>query len=322
MLAFASTYNFAILFFCILSVGAIAGMFTEKVGIVNISINGMMIFGALGYLLISHAANKAQLGAGANIALSLVATVIGLLFGAVTSLLFGYATIKLKSSQTISGFAFNLLATGIALVFMGTFGDAKKLNNSFQNLAFSPTVTSTSSGQTLSYSFEVISLQIVLTILVIVLGYLALYKTKWGLRFRSIGENPQAADVAGVNVTKYKWQGVIISGILASLAGTFFAQATNNQTFLFNGDVAGLGYVALAIMIVGQWNILIIALASIIFSIFLGFSYSTPYINSLKKASDVLLIFPYLLTLIVVIFMSKRSNAPAAAGIPYDKSQR
>ncbi|WP_029512642.1 ABC transporter permease [Mycoplasmopsis iners] len=312
MVAFANSYNWILLFFCILSIAAISGMFTERAGIVNIAVNGMMIFGALGYLMFSH-----HFLGETNPWLVIPATLAGVLFGAVASLIFGFAVIKLKSSQTISGFAFNLLAVGIALIFLTIFGDAKKLQNTFHNLEFAI------AEKNQIWSVPIISFPLVCTILVIVLSYLFLYKTPWGLRFRSIGENPQAADVAGIKVNNIKWQSVIISGALSGLAGAFFAQSTTTGKINFNGDVAGFGYLALSIMIMGQWNVLLIALSTLLFSVLLGISYSVAFFGeNLAKISDLFEVAPYFLTLLIVIAMSKRSKAPAAAGIPYDKSTR
>ncbi|MEA4115260.1 ABC transporter permease [Mycoplasma sp. 744] len=313
MLGFATAFNWTLLLFCILSVAAISGMFTEKCGIVNIAINGMMIFGALGYLLFSH--NMLRISNSQFLVIP--GTLIGMLFGGISSTLFAFAAIKLKSSQTISGFAFNLLASGIALLCLSLFGEAKQLANRINYLQFA-----IESPDRL-WRIPIISFPLVITALIIVVGYILLYKTNWGLRFRSIGENPHASDVAGINVTKYQWHSILISGTLAGLAGAFFAQATTERIVTFDGDVAGLGYLALAIMIMGQWNILLIAGSTLIFSLFLGIAYAAPQISqSLQQVSTIFQIVPYLLTLIVVISMSKRSKAPAASGIPYNKSTR
>ncbi|KUH47253.1 ABC transporter permease [Mycoplasmopsis meleagridis] len=320
MIGFAATWNWIILLFCILSIGAISGMFTERCGIVNIGINGMMIFGALGYLLFSHNLVSFTNKADPITAQWLVipGTLIGMAFGALTSLLFGFASIKLKSSQTISGFAFNLLAQGIALLCLSLFGNAKQLNNTIPNLQYAIVDVNK------IWTVPIVPFNLILTVAIIVIGYILLYRTNWGLRFRSIGENPHASDVAGINVTRYQWHAILISGALAGIAGAFYGQATNNRLVNFNdGDVAGLGYLALSIMIMGKWNILLIAVSTLIFSFFLGFAYAAPQIHDkLKEISNLFQIVPYLLTFLVVIFTSKQSKAPAAEGIPYVKSGR
>lgn len=315
----SSLYNLILVFFCILALGAISGMFSEKVGIVNIGINGTMIFGAIGYLMFSQTAINNNWGNSPWLVIP--ATLVAMLFGFASSLLFGFATIKLKSSQTISGFAFNLLAAGIALFVMRFYGEqgSTNLNNTINHLHFAlePTIDGVKG------TFPIIPFNLIITLIIIVGGYIVLYKTKWGLRFRSIGENPQAADVAGVKVNSYKWQGIFISGIIGSIAGAFFAQKTSDGSFTFNGDVLGLGYLALAIMILGQWNILIITGISFIFSILLSLSFNQSMFPAIKDHAGILEILPYLLTLISVMFFAgKKSKAPAAAGIPYDKSQR
>ncbi|WP_235666090.1 ABC transporter permease [Mycoplasmopsis columbinasalis] len=303
------------LYFCIFAVAAIAGMFTERAGIVNVAINGMMIFGCLGYTLTGH-----LLGTDTekNFGHTLLCTLVGLLLGLLTSLLFGFATIKLKSSQTISGFAFNLLATGVSLFLLVTFGESRKFVLNTPEIGI---FVNAQNAEGAEFKFEIITWKLILTLAIIFGGWFLLYKTKWGLRFRSVGENPNASDAAGINVNSYKWQSVLISRGLAALAGTFFGQATTLST-TFDGDVQGIGYLALAIMITGQWNILNIAVFSLFFAAMLGVANISPASKSIAPFSDIVLTLPYFITILVIIFTAKRSKAPAAAGLPYDKSMR
>ncbi|TPI02518.1 ABC transporter permease [Mycoplasma struthionis] len=301
-------------FFCVLSLGAISGMFSEKVGIVNIGINGMMSMGCVIYLVVAQVLTSSLGTEGASHSFwQLLALPIAGIGGMLFASLHGFATIKLKSDHTISGFAINLLAFGLAIILLDIFGNGnKKPAMNIQELAY---IVNFSAGR-----FEVFSLKIFVTLLIIVLSAIMLYMTKWGLRFRSVGENPQASDVAGINVNSYKWQGVLISGFIAGIAGGFFAQARPSS---FNGDVLGYGYLALSIMIMGQWNIYIISAITFLFSGLYAFAFSAPsFIPGLSQYQALFTLIPYVSALAVIALTARKSHAPAASGITYDKSKR
>ncbi|ACF07551.1 ABC-type uncharacterized transport system, permease component [Metamycoplasma arthritidis] len=311
-----TVWNFALIYFAIFSISSIGGMFTEKSGTVNIGINGMMIIGAASYLVFADHLSTI-FGSGSAAASSMYWQLLAVPFAAICAglfaLLHGFATIRLKSDHTISGFAINLLAVGIALILLHIYGHGSKVPHmSIQELSWRVTKD--------GHEWEIISFKIVLTITIIIASYIMLYKTKWGLRFRSIGENPQAADVAGINVNKYKWQGIVISGALAGVAGAFFAQGFPSS---FKGEVNGYGFIALAIMIMGQWHVGIITAISFGFGFLYSFAYNTSsFVPALKSYSSLFIVLPYLLALIVVMITAKKSRAPAAAGLIYDKSKR
>ncbi|MBU4690615.1 ABC transporter permease [Mycoplasma sp. ES3157-GEN-MYC] len=314
-----NVYSSLILFFCIFTLGGISGLFCEKVGIVNIGINGMMVIGAASYLAFTDTL-ATLLVKHPNIANSGWWQILGTIFAALCASLFallhGFATIKLKSEHTISGFAINLLAFGISIILLEIHGHGnKKPILNIAELQYSVELVKNS-----TLSLEIISWKLVITVIIIAVAAFALYKTKWGLRFRSIGENPQAADVAGINVYKYKWQGVAISGAIAGVAGAIFSQAYGIS---FNGDVRGYGYLALAIMIMGQWNIFLVCIIAFVFSFLYGLSNASgAFIPSLKPYASLLQITPYLLSLLVIMVTARKSHAPAASGLPYDKSVR
>ncbi|MDD7896901.1 ABC transporter permease [Metamycoplasma hyosynoviae] len=313
---FNAIYSSMILYFCIFVLASIGGMFSEKVGIVNVGINGIMVIGATSYIIFQDIITRIFGVAGASSMLwQLIVLPISAGIAGCYALLHGLATIKLKSEHTISGFAINLLATGICFILLGIFGHGSKAPyTNINELKYS---VIDSAGR----SWEIISFKLVLTIAIIVCSFIVLNKTIWGLRFRSIGENPQAADVAGINVNKYKWQGIFISGVIAGVAGVIFAQEFSSD--LKTGDVRGFGYLALAIMIMGQWNIGLITVITFIFALLYSFSYySGTFIYELKHYRDILNLVPYLVTIIVVMATAKKSHAPAAVGINYDKTLR
>ncbi|MEA4162358.1 MULTISPECIES: ABC transporter permease [unclassified Mycoplasma] len=310
--------SYAVFFFCILLLGSISGIFSERAGIVNIAINGFMIFGAIMYVMFSviltdFIFHKEQTSMLWQIPLTLLSVGASALF----ALLFGLATIKLKSDQTISGFAMGLLATGIACILMLFILDIQKEGQTATYYGRSELALSSSLGE---YQ-NIVSFKTFATLIIAFASWFALRKTKWGLRFRAIGENPQAADVAGINVNKIKWQAVILAGMVAGLAGTFYAQSFQGP-FSITKDVEGLGFLALAIMIVSRWRISIAVVISLLFSIMISVSsFGVSYIKA-EKYSELVKAVPYVITLFVMIFISKSSSGPAAAGIPYDKSKR
>ena len=167
-------------------------------------------------------------------------------------------------------------------------------------------------------------------ILIFIVLSIILYKTRFGLRLRACGENPQAADSLGINVYKMRYAGVTIGGALAGMGGFVYALTSANCSS--NGDVAGFGFLALAVMIFGNWKPLNIAGASLLFGLFkcIAAAYSSIDINgdkvymlaNLGISSHVYRMLPYLITLLVLAFTSQNSRAPKAEGIPYDKGSR
>lgn len=322
----ALIFNVVVLYFCVLLLGTISGIFSERAGIVNIAINGFLIFGALIYAVLSIIIGHIILSSYPEYTekeisswLQIPIIIISALATGLFSLLFGFATIKLKSDQTVSGFAINILVVGITGLLVIVLLAVQKASTTL-TLPFRGELALSTNRSEWS---NLLSIKIIVTLIVAGISWFALRKTRWGLRFRAIGENPQAADVAGINVNAKKWQGVVLAGIVAGIGGSFFAQS-NIVEFSATNDVAGLGFISLAIMITSRWKISISIIVSFLFSLMISFSsYGISLFGpSIEKYSDLLLVIPYLLTLIVIIFQSKNSYGPAAAGIPYDKSKR
>ncbi|MGL5732661.1 MAG: ABC transporter permease [Metamycoplasmataceae bacterium] len=302
-------------YFGILSLASMSSIVSERVGIVNIGINGTMVFGATAYMVFASiftAQGAIEGSAWLQVPLFIIAAIFGMMFSA----LHGYATIKLKSNQIISGVATNILAPALTLTVLFLFGRANSLNYDVPRLEWG-----NSARHDLS---SIISISTFVLIIAVIIVWIMLNKTRWGLRLRSIGENPQAADAAGINVNWFKWQGVLISGLLAGLAGALYMTSTRVDGTSFKGSVEGLGFLALAIMIIGKWKILPAVLTSFSFSLLLGLSYSFHLFvpNEYSSYSLLFLTVPYLGTIITMIIFGKRSIGPKAAGIPYDKSLR
>jgi simple sugar transport system permease protein len=164
----------------------------------------------------------------------------------------------------------------------------------------------------------------VLTLFVVIAAYIVLYKTKFGLRLMACGEHPQAADSVGINVYKMRWAGVLISGALGGLGGICYI-TTGVSEWKFEYGVAGFGFLSLAVMIFGKWKPQNIALAALLFGFFRALSnvyFGFAFLVNLNIPSGIYNMLPYLISLIVLAFTSKKSRAPKAEGIPYDKGSR
>ena len=385
-----------LLFAIPLMIVALAGVFSERSGIINLALEGIMIMGAfIGVLAVrqlqpafeasarcTQAYNsfmngkvgksvvnadtwktlenvasymqKAKLNTQGGIdpftvidknawlslqGMQVLCILIAAAAGAVFSLLLSFASVNLKADQTIGGTALNLLAPAISLfmirilVNQNTMGMDNAASGAtwFQiKKAYFGYKSDAKLGFLGSTFLDKTYLATYLTILVFVIMSIILYKTRFGLRLRSCGENPQAADSLGINVNRMRYAGVSISGALAGMGGFVYALTTQGCTT--NGDVAGFGFLALAVMIFGNWKPLNIAGGALLFGLFkcIAASYSTLDINgdgkfllnSIGVSSYIYRLLPYVITLVVLALTSKNSRAPKAEGIPYDKGKR
>ena len=236
------------------------------------------------------------------------------------SLLLGVASIHFNADQTLVGTALNLLGPALAVVIVRAINTAESVDN----------VSSTIAYRHAKQAFLVnigkfeFSWFMLISFFVLVASYIVLYKTKFGLRLMACGEHPQAADSVGINVYKMRYAGVLISGALGGLGGLVYITAGVSE-WKFENGVAGFGFLALAVMIFGQWKPVNIGLAALLFGLFRALSNvytGFPALVALKLPSTLYNMFPYIISLIVLVFVSKNSRAPKAEGIPYDKGQR
>ncbi len=329
-----------------LMIVALAGVFAERSGIINLALEGIMIFGAfVGVLFVRlMQGNPAIMGAFSAKqwvtlqGLELLAMLVAAVFGALFSLLLSFASVNLRADQTIGGTALNLMAPALVLFLVRIISNQNTLQMASGDAASWFMIKKTTLGfdrkADLGFLGNTLLHQVYLAtyiciILFVVLSIL-LYKTKFGLRLRSCGENPQAADSLGINVYKMRYAGTTISGALAGMGGFVYALTTANCAS--TGDVAGFGFLALAVMIFGNWKPGNIAGAALIFGLFKCVAASYPSIDingdgvyllaELGISSHLYRMLPYIITLVVLAFTSKKSRAPKAEGIPYDKGQR
>ena len=300
-----------------LMIVALGGMFSERSGVVNIALEGIMTMGAFTGILFLNLTGGRMSGQSQLLLAILISTATGAAF----AFFHAYASINMKANQTISGTALNMFAPAFAIF-------VARVIQGVQQIQFSNTFRIESVpllGKIPFFGpllFQNTYITTYLGILILVVSTLVLYKTRFGLRLRSCGEHPQAADAAGINVYRMQYAGVLISGMLGGLGGLVFVVPTSTN---FNADVAGYGFLALAVLIFGQWKPVKIMWASLFFGLMkaVAAAYSgIPFLAATGIPSYVYKMIPYLATLVVLVFTSKNSQAPRASGIPYDKGQR
>ena len=241
--------------------------------------------------------------------------------GCAFSLLHAYASINLKADQVISGTAINLLAPAVTIFLARTLTGSQNISIVKGVSRFdAPVLSNIPVIGPLFFSKMYLTTFIVLGL--VILTWYIVFKTSFGLRLRACGEHPQAADSVGINVYKMRYFGVAISGALAGIGGLVFVIPTSTN---FNATVAGYGFLALAVLIFGQWKPIRILYAAFFFGLMktLASAYSgIPILSNLPISNSVYKMIPYITTIIVLAFTSKNSQAPKASGLPYDKSVR
>lgn len=309
--------QYTLIFSSVLILVALGGCYAEHSGVINLGLEGIMVMGALGGAL----AMKYLPLAIPGFFYVLIVLLCAILFGAVYSALLGVACINFKADQTIVGTALNMLGTAAATVLVKAINTAADPNNVSSEIEYVKPKAKfiISFGGKFEFNWFM-----VITIIVLAIAYILLYKTKFGLRLMACGEHPQAADSVGINVYKMRWAGVLISGAFGGLGGICYILA-GVSIWKFEYGVAGFGFLALAVMIFGQWKPQRIALTALLFGFFraLGNTYTVfKFMVALNFPSTVYNMMPYIISLIVLALTSKKSRAPKAEGIPYDKGQR
>ena len=306
------------MFFSIpLLIVALGGMFSERSGIINISLEGTMIMGAFAGILFIH--NVQGIIPGQPVLL--MALFVSAMTGIAVSLTHAYASINMKANQVISGTAINLFAPAFAIYVARMIQGVQQIP--FVNQFRYPLVPALGNipffGPLLFQNTYITTL---IGFMILAASWLVLFKTRFGLRLRACGEHPQAADSVGINVYKTRYAGVCISGALAGVGGLVFVIPTSTE---FNATVSGYGFLALAVLIFGQWKPGRILFAAFFFGLLKAVAAAYSGINFLQDLdipSNIYKMIPYVATLVVLAFSSKNSQAPKAAGIPYDKGSR
>ena len=321
-----------------LMIVALAGVCAERSGVINLALEGIMIFGAFMGVIFVRAFQLAGWSQDQGQIIMIISLFLTGICGIAFSMLLAFSAINLRADQTIGGTALNMLAPAIVMFFIYMIVQQNTMGMASGGAAgwfmIKPQTFGFPKGHSFGPIIDLFINKVYLTtyicIIIFVVVSIFLYKTKTGLRLRSCGENPQAADSLGINVHKMRYLGVGLSGFLAGVGGFTFSMTTANMTS--NGDVAGYGFLALAVMIFGNWTPLNIAFGSVLFGLFkcIAATYATLDINGdgvfmlneLGISPYVYRMLPYIITLIVLAFTSKSSRVPKAEGIPYDNGQR
>lgn len=316
-----STFYFLVqqtMFYSIpLLIVALGGMYSERSGVVNIALEGIMVIGAFVSLYFMNQMQTTMSGQTLLILSMLVAAVTGMLL----SFFHAYASINMKANQVISGTALNLFAPAFAIFTARMLIGVQQVT--FNNTYRIPLVPYLSDIPVLGdLLFKNTYITTFVGFGILIVATFVLYKTRFGLRLRACGEHPQAADAAGVNVKKMRYIGVLISGALAGLGGLVLMVPV---TTAFDGQVGGYGFLALAVLIFGQWRPGRILFAAFFFGLMKTISAAytgIPILLALGIPSYMFKMTPYLATIIILTFTSKKSAAPKAAGEPYDAGKR
>ncbi|MFO7888043.1 MAG: ABC transporter permease [Eubacteriales bacterium] len=300
---------------------ALGGMFSERSGVINIALEGIMLFGAFFGALFVLAVQSSGMSPQAIL---LVGMLVAAISGLIYSLLLAFAAVNMKANQVITGTALNMLIPAAILLFAKMFfgSDGVTTNISFY-IRKMPILGSIPILGPMF--FQNTYLTVIIGFIFLGISTVLLYKTKFGLRLRACGEHPHAADSVGINVYVMRYAGVSLSGILAGMGGFFYSVGVMDGNVSGHTGVAGFGFLALAVMIFGQWKPGKIVLAALFFAFLRTLAYSVsliPFLYNLGIDQTYYKMLPYLATMFVLALTSKKSRAPKAEGIPYDKSSR
>ena len=283
---------------------ALGGMYSEKAGVVNIGLEGMMLVGAFAGVVGSYFSGSQWIG-----------VLVAMLSGLLIALLFSFITVTIKINQIVSGVAINLLAIGVtSFLYRALFGITTTpiTVKAFESLNI-PLLSKIPIVGDILFKQNIL---VYFAFILVPLSSYMLYRTSWGLNIRTVGEHPMAADTVGIPVVKVRTLCVMLSGILAALGGCFLSLGQFNM--FVDNMVTGRGFIAVAAVIFGKWNPKGILIASLIFGVADALQIRLQIAN-IGIPYQFLLMFPYILTVIAVTGKRGRSVSPKALGTPYEK---
>ena len=277
---------------------ALGGLFSERAGVINIALEGLMLAGAFTAAFVTYETSSPYIG-----------LIAGMAAGALVAFIFAIAVIKFEADQVVTGFAISMLMLGLPAVISSRLYDASGATQQIDKAYLLPDV------------INGLPWTAILAILLVPVSWYVLFKTPFGLRLRAVGENPSAADSAGVNVYKLRYTAVIISGILAAAGGAYLS--IGQGSFFTKGMSAGRGYIALAALILAKWRPYPVLFACLFFGFTESLAIQLQGVVKMPSGDDIPVQFiqmiPYVLTIIVLAGFIGLSRAPKALGIPYKK---
>ena len=307
--------QYTLTFASVLILVALGGCFSEHSGVINLGLEGVMIMGALGGALAMRYLSTDTSTFLMIVVVLLAAAVLGTIY----SSLLAVACINFKADQTIVGTALNMLGTAGATVIVKAINTAANPDDVSSTIQYA--------GAKKAFLVNIGSFEfswfMLVTLLLLIAAYVVLYKTRFGLRLMACGEHPQAADSVGINVYKMRYAGVVISGALGAIGGLAYI-VPPVQTWNFEVGVAGAGFLAMAVMIFGQWKPFNICGAAMFFAVFKSLANiaDSTFLAQLHWSSNIYNMMPFVASMVILAFTSKNSMAPKAEGIPYDKGSR
>lgn len=309
--------NMCLCFFIPLLVVAIAGLFSEKSGVLNMCLEGIMIMGAFAGALFMHYMQDILDGQWLLICTMLVSMLVGMIF----TQLHAFAAIKLKADQSISAMALNTFASSFVIFVARSITGSQYITfkNTFR-IEKVPFLGDIPVLGKILFQNAYITTYIGLVIIAITIFVFA--KTRFGMRLSACGENPQAADSLGINVYNTRYIALAISGALGGLGGLIYIIPTVTS---FGGDVYGYGFLAMSVLMLGQWKPVRLLFAALLFSLIktVASGYmSIPMLSNLGLSDNFYKSLPYIITLVILALSSNKAIGPKACGQPYDKGRR
>ena len=311
-------FTFALLFSTLrlatpLVLAAIGGLYSERSGVINIALEGLMLAGAFTAASVTHYAHNPWVG-----------MLAGMIAGALVAMVLALACIRFKADQVVTGTGINILFLGLPAVLSGAMFLSSGSTPQIPKENLLPELSRLLPGFLPQWRiFTDVSIVTVLALIVVAVTFYVLYRTPFGLRLRAVGENPEAADAAGVSVNRIRYLGVILSGALAGIGGAYLSIG---QSSLFTRNMtAGRGFIALAALIFGKWRPVQTMLACLLFGFADALTIQMQGVAKLPSGEDIPVQFiqmiPYVVTIIVLAGFIGQSRAPKAIGIPYEKER-
>lgn len=282
---------------------ALGGLFSERSGVVNIALEGMILFGAAAAAI---TVNRIEVATGGLEAFWIpwAGLLVGAIVGGLVGLVHAIASIKYRADQIVSGTAINIAALGAPSIVLQVLYNNTSTSQEVKNRL--PLV---------SFGVGEVSILVLVAFLLVPVVWWVLFKTPWGLRLRAVGEHPQAAETMGVNVMRMRYTAVILSGVLAGIAGAYLSIGFLNQ--FIRAMSAGAGFIALAALIFGKWHPFGVLGATLLFGFAQALAIQLQGGNILP--ATIVQALPFVLTMLVLAGFIGRSRPPAAVGKPYDK---
>ncbi len=318
-----SIINNLLLLSAVIGLGALGGYFCERAGIVNIAIDGQMIFGAMWFSIFGLLFNQWFPNTGGM--LFLAPLLLSMIVSPLLSLVFGLLTIKLKVNHIIAGTSINLVVAGLATFLTKPLGSA--ISNGKYPKLFTEFIPTMKIGESSLFGESIIIF--IIAVLIIAAFALIMKKTKFGLRFKAVGDNPNAVDAQGLNVTKLQWTGMMISGAISALAGALFIYGGTTigaSSQYFEGNVLGMGFLSVAIVVSGGWKIPFMSIASLIFASLICIFQSKTILSEMGINNDYAVYIgksiPFIFSLITLAIFSRKNTMPLFLGKNFDKEMR